>query len=199
MTQASQGRSSVFEGTLEYIPLADLVQMLRAGGKTGVLFLRREEGQTAVVAFRNGAIIQAVSSATYQSLGERLVGSGAINRIDLHEALHHMTHSPGMRVGDALVDLGRIKRSRIEDEVRAQMTETIEQLMSWTDAEFEFQVGFTSHAHGITLDLVHQKGVEPLHLLLEASLLQDTRNRERQSDRQVLGSSPEAKRREEAR
>jgi hypothetical protein len=87
-----------------------------------------------------------------------------------------------VRVGDALVELGHVTRGRIEDEVKAQMTETVEQITSWKDAEFEFRVGFVALPRGmpeVAIDLVHEKGVEPRHLLLEASLLQDKRNRQR--------------------
>jgi uncharacterized protein DUF4388 len=180
MTPPNRSERSVFEGTLEYIPLSDIIQMLQVGAKSGVLFLRRDDGQSAVVAFRDGAVIQAVHRESYQTLGDRLVDGGAINRIDLQEALTYMTRFPGMRVGDALVELGCITRSRIEDEVKAQMTETIEKLLGWTDTEFEFRVGFVSLARGLALDLVHEKGVSPLNLLLEASALEDKRNRERE-------------------
>ena len=180
MTQPDGATRRVFEGTLEYIPLADIIQTLQARAKTGVLFLRRDDGQSAVIAFRDGAVIQAVHCESYQTLGDRLVDGEVIDRIDLQEALTHMTRFPGMRVGDALVELGSITRVRIEDEVKAQMTETIEKLIGWTDTEFEFRVGSSSGARGLAVDLVHEKGVSPLHLLLEASALQDRRNRERE-------------------
>src|SRR5512140_3713832 len=179
MTPPDRAARSVFEGTLEYVPLADIIQMLQVGAKSGILFLRRDDGQSAVVAFRNGAVIQAVHRESYQTLGDRLVNGGAINRTELHEALTYLTRFPGMRVGDALVELGSITRVRIEDEVKAQMTETIEKLIGWTDTEFEFRVGFVSLASGLAIDLVHEKGVAPLNLLLEAGALQDKRNRER--------------------
>ncbi len=189
MTPPDPAARSVFEGSLEYIPLADIIQMLQVGAKSGVLFLRRDDGHSAVVAFRDGAVIQAVHRESYQTLGDRLVDGGAINRIDLQEALTYMTRFPGMRVGDALVELGSITRSRIEDEVAAQMTETIEKLIGWTDAEFEFRVGLVSPARGNAIDLVHEKGVSPLHLLLEASALQDKRNRERDLLERALETS----------
>lgn len=179
MTPLDRAERSVFEGTLEYIPLSDIIQMLQVGAKSGVLFLRRDDGQSAVVAFRDGAVIQAVHRESYQTLGDRLVHGGAINRIDLQEALTYMTRFPGMRVGDALVELGTITRVRIEDEVKAQMSETIEKLIGWTDTEFEFRVGLVSLVRGLAVDLVHEKGVSPIKLLLEASALQDKRDRER--------------------
>ena len=173
--------NSVLEGTLEDVPLADIVQVLQVGAKSGALVLRRGDGQTAVLAFRGGAVIQAMSTESYQSLGDRLIASAAIKRGDLQEALDYMTRFPGMRVGDALVELGCVSRARIEEEVAAQMAETIERLMTWTDTGFEFQVGFVALPRGLpalALDLLHEKGVEPRRLLLEASLLKDRRNRE---------------------
>lgn len=189
MTPPDRTARSAFEGTLEYIPLADIIQTLQVGAKSGVLFLRRDDGQSAVIAFRNGAVIQAVHRESYQPLGERLVDGGAINRIDLQEALTHMTRFPGMRVGDALVELGSITRVRIEDVVKAQMAETIEKLIGWTDTEFEFRVGTMSLARGLDSDLVHEKGVSPQHLLLEASALQEKRNRERDFVERALKTS----------
>jgi hypothetical protein len=189
MTPPDPVGRSVFEGKLEYIPLADIIQMLQVGAKSGVLFLRRDDGQSAVVAFRDGAVIQAVHRESYQTLGDRLVNGGAINRIDLQEALTYMTRFPGMRVGDALVELGSITRVRIEDEVKAEMTETIEKLLGWTDTEFEFRIGTVSLARGLAIDLVHEKGVSPQHLLLEASALQDKRDRERDFLERALETS----------
>jgi hypothetical protein len=197
MTPPDLASRSVFEGTLEYIPLADIIQMLQVGAKSGVLFLRRDDGQSAVIAFRNGAVIQAVHRESYQTLGDWLVDGGAINRLDLQEALTYMTRFPGMRVDDALVELGSITRVRIEDEVKAQMAETIEQLIGWTDTEFEFRIGVSSPAGGLDIDLVHEKGVSPQHLLLEASALQEKRNRERDFLEKALETSTASPTREQ--
>jgi len=67
--------------------------------------------------------------------------------------------------------------------VKAQIAETIERLMNWVDCAFEFRVGLVSLGRGMqdfAIDVVLEKGIEPRHVLLEASLLQDKRNRERQ-------------------
>jgi hypothetical protein len=197
MAPPDRSERSVFEGSLEYIPLADIIQMLQVGAKSGVLFLRRDDGQSAVVAFRDGAVIQAVHRESYQTLGQRLVSGGALDRIDLEEALTYMTRFPGMRIGDALVELGSITRVRIEDEVKAQMAETIEKLIGWTDTEFEFRVGSVSLVHGTAVDLVYGKGISPVRLLLEASALQDRRNRERDFLERALETSAPSLVREE--
>lgn len=173
--------ASILEGRLEDFPLADILQVLQVSGKSGALFLRRTDGQNAVLAFRSGQIVQAITTDAYQTLGDRLVQSGIVKRSDLHDALQYMAHFPGMRLGDALVDRGYATRPEVENEVKAQMAETIERLMRWNDAEFEFRMGIVSVGRGVpdfAVDLVLDKGIEPRHILLEASLLKDKRARE---------------------
>jgi hypothetical protein len=171
---------NAFAGRLEDVPLADIIQVLQVSAKTGALLLHRGDGYEALIAFRGGAIIQTTSTESYQSLGDRLIANGALAQNDIREALQYLAQCPGMRLGDALVELGYIRRSVIEEVVKAQMAETIERLTKWTDTEFEFRVGALALPRGtpeLALDLIHEKGVEPRHLLLEASLLQDRRDR----------------------
>ncbi len=172
--------ASVLAGRLEDFPLADILQVLQVSGKSGALFLRRADGQNAVIAFRAGQMVQAISTDSYQTLGDRLVQSGIVSRVDLNEALQYMAHFPGMRLGDALVDRGYATRPEVENEVKTQMAETVERLMHWNDADFEFRMGIVSLGRGVpdfAVDLVLDKGIEPRHILLEASLLKDRRAR----------------------
>jgi len=178
MTSAAS-QESAFSGRLVDVPLADIIQVLQVGTKTGGLLLKRHDGESAQILFRCGAIIQATCTESYQSLGDRLITRGLASNLDVREALSYLSQFPGMRLGDALVELGIITRSRIENEVKIQMTETIERLTGWADAEFEFRMGSASLPRGIrelALEPIHEKGVEPRHLLLEASLLQDRRS-----------------------
>jgi hypothetical protein len=170
---------SAFEGRLEDVPLADIIQVLQVGAKTGGLLLRRPSGAGAQILFRGGSVIQATCTESYQSLGDRLVARGLVSKVDVKEGLHYLAQFPGMRLGDALVELGAVTRSTIEDEVKVQMAETIDRVTSWTDGEFEFRIGAASLPRGIpelALEPIHERGVEPRHLLLEASLLQDKRS-----------------------
>jgi hypothetical protein len=170
---------NAFAGRLEDVPLADIIQVLQVSSKTGALLLHRGDGHEALIAFRGGAIIQTTCTESYQSLGDRLIAGGDLTQNDVKEALQYLAQCPGMRLGDALVELQYVRRSRIEEVVKAQMAETIERLTNWTNTEFEFRIGALALPRGtsqLALDLVHEKGVEPRHLLLEASLLQDRRN-----------------------
>ena len=61
--------------------------------------------------------------------------------------------------------------------------------MTWDDAQFVFRIGLVSRLRGMpdfTVDLVLDDGVEPRHILLEASLLQDKRNRELEQQRSTV-------------
>lgn len=179
MNVAEPAVENAFAGRLEDVPLADIIQVLQVSSKTGALLLHRGDGHEALIAFRGGAIIQTTCTESYQSLGDRLIESGDLTQNDVKEALAYLTTCPGMRLGDALVELSYVRRSRIEEVVKAQMAETIDRLTNWRNTEFEFRVGALALPRGtsqLALDLVHEKGVEPRHLLLEASLLQDRRS-----------------------
>lgn len=183
MTDVSQthDKSTSLEGQLEDFPLTDILQVLQVAGKSGALFLTRTDGVTGIIVFRNGQIVQAHNSEAYETLGDRLIRKGFISAVQVSEALGYRARYPGMRLGDALVELGVTPRRRVEDEVKEQMTEAIEQMMTWANAQFVFRIGLVSMARGMpdfAVDLVLDDGVEPRHILLEASLLQDKRNRE---------------------
>lgn len=189
---ATHDKATSLEGRLEDFPLGDILQVLQVSGKSGALFLNRHDSATGIVVFRNGQIVQAVASETYQTLGDRLVHEGDITLLELHEALAYQARYPGMRLGDALVELGITSRQQVEETVREQMAEAIERMMSWDDAQFVFRIGLVSLMRGMpdfTLDLVLDEGVEPRHILLEASLLQDKRNRELDRIRKALDES----------
>jgi hypothetical protein len=182
----SQDKSTCLEGRLEDFPLTDILQVLQVSGKSGALFLTRADGVTGIVVFRNGQIVQALDSESHETLGDRLVRKGDVPAARLEEALAYRARYPGMRLGDALVELGALSRRMVEDEVKQQMTEAIEQMMTWGDTQFVFRIGLVSLMRGMpdfTLDLVLEDGVEPRHILLEASLLQDKRHREEEEGR----------------
>lgn len=160
------------EGHLEDLPLCDILQVLQVSGKTGGLFLTHADGRTAVVLFRQGRIVQVVGTANYQPLGERLETRGVITRKQLDDASAYMASFPGMRLGDALVELGSLSRGRVEAEVRAQISETVEQLMSWKEGQFEFRVGLLwpgPEVPSSSTDFMLEEGMEPQRIIVGAT------------------------------
>ncbi len=158
------------EGRLEDLPLCDILQVLQVSAKTGGLFLTHADGRAAVILFRSGRIVQVVGTANYRPLGERLESRGVISHKQLEEASAYMASFPGMRLGDALVELAFLTRALVEAEVRSQMSETVQSLTSWKEGQFEFRVGLLwpgPEVPGSSTDLVLEEGVEPQRILVD--------------------------------
>ena len=161
------------EGRLEDLPLCDILQILQVSGKTGGLFLTHGDGRAAVVLFRNGRIVQVRGAENYQPLGERLEQRGVITHDQLDEASTYMASFPGMRLGDALVELSIVTRGRVEAEVAAMMSESVQTLMSWSHGQFEFRVGVlwsgseAADAPDASTDFVLEEGVEPQRIIVD--------------------------------
>ncbi len=158
------------EGRLEDLPLCDILQILQVSGKTGGLFLTHADGRGAAVFFRNGRIVQITGAENYQPLGERLEQRGVVTRAQLDEASTYMASFPGMRLGDAFVELAFLTRGRVEAEVRAMMADTVQTLMSWGQGQFEFRVGVLWPApeeSESSRDFVLEEGVEPQRIIVD--------------------------------
>jgi Domain of unknown function (DUF4388) len=158
------------EGRLEDLPLCDILQILQVSGKTGGLFLTHADGRSAVVVFRNGRIIQVTGADNYQPLGERLEQREVITRPQLEEASTYMASFPGMRLGDALVELALVTRGRVEAEVKAMMADSVHTLMSWAQGQFEFRVGVLwpgAEGPDASSDFVLEEGVEPQRIIVD--------------------------------
>ena len=158
------------EGRLEDLPLCDILQVLQVSAKTGGLFLTHADGRSAVILFRSGRIVQVVGTANYRPLGERLESRGVITRKQLDEASAYMASFPGMRLGDALVELAMLTRALVEAEVKAQMSETVQGLMSWNEGQFEFRVGLLwpgPEVPASSTDFVLEEGMEPQRIIVD--------------------------------
>jgi hypothetical protein len=168
--ESTQPDPRALEGRLEDLPLCDILQILQVSGKTGGLFLTHADGRSAVVLFRNGRIVQVKGAENYQPLGERLEQRSAITRAQLDEASGYMASFPGMRLGDALVELAFVTRGRVEAEVKAMMADSVQTLISWKQGQFEFRVGVLwpgPEGSDEASDFVLEEGVEPQRIIVD--------------------------------
>jgi hypothetical protein len=175
--------AGILSGRLEDLALPDILQLLQVSGKTGGLYLSRPSGANGLIVFRGGQILQVFCSEGHLPLGRRLVTAGALTSIQEQQALTHMASFIGLRFGDALVDLGFMSRETVENDVRRQMAEAVDRLMSWTEAEFAFRVGIVTPGRSIpesASDYALTRGVDAKHILLEAAVLCDNMMHERQ-------------------
>ena len=128
----------LLQGNLQEFSLPNIFQLVKMSAKSGSLTIRRE-GESGRIFFRNGMITYAYSSSQLLPLGERLVKAGVISAPQLKQALAAQRKSPdGSRLGNILLEQGRIDRETLEQAVREQIQDTTFNFFSWNDGEFEF-------------------------------------------------------------
>jgi tetratricopeptide (TPR) repeat protein len=135
------------EGPLKDLHIQDVFQLLDLGRKSGVLRVTSELRQTAgTVCFDRGGVVAAAMGDDPQPLGTRLVRVGKINGADLDRALGLQAGGDGRRLGDILVGLGVISRRELDRQLKAQIEETVFDLLRWSEGYFRFEEGGTYHA-----------------------------------------------------
>jgi hypothetical protein len=135
------------EGPLKEFHIQDVFQLLDLGRKTGVLHVTSELRQTAAsVSFERGGVVAATLGKSAQRFGARLVRMNKISAKDLDRALALQEKGDPRRLGDILVATGAISRRELERQLKAQMEETILELLGWTEGHFRFEEGAASEA-----------------------------------------------------
>src|ERR687895_1975875 len=135
------------EGPLKEFHIQDVFQLLDLGRKTGVLRVTSELRQTAAsVSFERGGVVAARLGKNPQRFGTRLVRLNKISATDLDRALALQEKGDPRRLGDILVAIGAISRRELERQLKAQMEETILDLLGWTEGHFRFEEGADSEA-----------------------------------------------------
>lgn len=150
------------KGSLREASLADVVQLLYLGRRSGCLSVASERN-FASVWFDDGGIIFAGMVSRNDRLGERLVASGRLTAEALEEAIAVQAAVPGQRLGAVLLRLGHLSREQLDAELRRQVEETIYTLFTWTSGTFSFEAGVTPEEGEATVRL------NPEGLLLEGA------------------------------
>lgn len=131
----------LLQGNLREFSLPNIFQLVKLSAKSGSLAIKREGGESGKIFFRNGMITYAYCSPQLLPLGERLVEAGAISGSELKQALAvQKKTSDGARLGNILLQLGRIDRSTLEAAVREQIQDTVFTFFSWSEGVFAFAV-----------------------------------------------------------
>lgn len=125
-------------GNLSEASLADVLQLLAIGQKTGCLSLAGE-GSFGEIHFDRGRIVYAGIVNRRDRLGDRLVRSGAITADALARVLAACNAQDDRDVADALLDAGIVDRESLEPLYRAQVEDAVYVLFSWTHGTFTFE------------------------------------------------------------
>ncbi len=131
-------------GNLKTMDLAELLQWVTLGRKTGSLAFIRNKTKNAIF-FRNGQIVSSRSNEPTKQLGHFLLFQGKITEIQLKKALEIQLQNRAA-LGRILVQEGFVSDQDVERALVARTEEVIYDLFLWEDGYFHFT------AEGYNLD-----------------------------------------------
>lgn len=166
-------------GSLEDVAVADVLQFIYLGKRTGTLELERP-GERARFAFHDGTLVSAQAPGAPR-LGEILVEGGEVRADDLQAAIATQTREGGARsLGQILVDEGRLRAERLEELVRLQLERAVESVVVWDRGNFDFALDEIRPVDDIFVEtpVRSRDGSIPANVvLLEAARVFDARDR----------------------
>ncbi len=123
-------------GNLQTMQLAELLQWLSQGRKTGTLVI--DDGRVEKrIYFRDGHVISSASTDPREYLGQFLVARGHITPEQLTEAIG-MQERSGMLLGKILVSSGALAEADLQPLLERKAREAIYDIFTWPAGSFEF-------------------------------------------------------------
>jgi len=145
-----------FEGDIKDFSLAEVVQIIGHGRKTGTLAIEGER-ETIWVYFKDGRAVFATPSNQREQLGAILLREGHVTAAQLEEALKIQKASRAegnaIRLGMILVRLGAIDRATLEEKISYQIKESIYAAMAERHGRFRFFPEFDLEAEDILVSM----------------------------------------------
>src|SRR3954463_692199 len=123
-------------GTLNTMSVADVLQFLAAGRKTGTLKIGRGTIIKQIY-LENGSIVGSTSNDPKEFLGQVLLHYGKIDEAQLQVAMDIHRQSGG-KLGVVLSARGFVSQADIMEVLRTRTLEIIYDLFIWEQADFEF-------------------------------------------------------------
>ncbi len=142
--------SRSFKGDLSEVGLPDILELLRASHRTGVLTLRQDRVKKSLH-IKDGNVAFAGSNLPEERLGDLLLQWGLISKA-------HYTQSVAMlsskkRQGRILVEMGAITPKQLWEGVQNQIRHIVYSLFNWNSGVFYFAEGDLPGHENITADV----------------------------------------------
>ncbi|HEX4382310.1 MAG TPA: DUF4388 domain-containing protein [Myxococcales bacterium] len=167
-------------GNLEDVSVADALQFIHLGGRTGTLTLTQDE-VTAEIGFHNGRIVNAWGPGS-KRLGELLIETGVIDAPLLAAALKQQEEEqPRRSLGQVLVAMNAIMPEAMYRAVEQQIERTVYDLVTWSKGTFNFALDQVKPIDDIAVvpgDVVRPLNLDTQMVLLDALRIFDERNRD---------------------
>jgi hypothetical protein len=126
-------------GNLKTMQLAELLQWLGQGSKSGTLVIDSGTVEKRIF-FNDGRIVSSASTDPREYLGHFLVSYGFITEEELSKAVA-MQEQSKMLLGKILTSIGAIAEEDLQRLLRQKAEEAVYDVFSWTEGEFRFLDG----------------------------------------------------------
>jgi len=130
-----------FEGDIKDFSLAEVIQLIGQGRKTGTLSVEGER-ETIWVYFKDGRAVFATPSNLREQLGTILLREGKVTPEQLEVALRAQkkmrAEGNPVRLGTILVAVGAVDRATLEDKIKHQIKESIYAAIGERGGRFRF-------------------------------------------------------------
>jgi len=123
---------------LDDLSASEFLLLLSLNRKTGRLSAVNGD-QKVLLAFRDGAIVYAASTAVRERVGSILVSRNLVTEDTLRYAIAQQKQERGVKhLGNILVEMGVITQEALEDVVRSQFQKVLAELLSWQQGVITF-------------------------------------------------------------
>ena len=139
----------MIRGNIAEAALADVVQLLALGRRSGRLSVARD-GELGTVYFVDGYVAHAALAHRRDPLGAVLVRAGLLDDADLRAALVEQAAEPETPLGVLLVRRGCVPRDVLVAQITTQTAEAAYDLLGWTRGTFSFDVAAAPVAAELT-------------------------------------------------
>lgn len=126
-------------GNLKTMELAELLQWLSQGRKSGTLHINNGKVEKQIF-FEEGTIVSSAASDPKEYLGHFLVSHGFIDELTLAKAME-MQEDNKMLLGKILLTIGAISETDLDRMLRLKAEESIYEIFTWSQGEFRFADG----------------------------------------------------------
>ncbi len=150
------------KGSLKEASLADVLQLLSLGQKSGCLTVT-DRTNLGYIYFDKGRIVYASIVNRLDRIGDLLLRNGRVTREQLADAIELQSKHRERRLGEILVTNGAISRRDLESVVRVQIEEAVYHLFTWTRGNFTFETDVRPDEQDF------QVNINPESLLLEGA------------------------------